>query len=114
MIKKGDIVEIIKKDRYCGMDYEVGTTWIVTDVDTLQKIITVYDGRLSNDEGFILSTYVKKVENDGLVEEPVPDPNADVKPVFIDVENLMKDIITKNWSQNEILAYLDGYMKGSK
>lgn len=49
-----------------------------------------------------------------LVEEPTPDPTSDVKPVFINVENLMEHIVTNKLEVNEILSYLDGYVEGSR
>lgn len=112
MIKKGDIVEVITKDNYFGIDYEVGTTWIVIKSEGDTGIITVSDCRQMDNKGLLLKSCVKKVDTSELVEEQKSEPNF--RPVFINVENLMEDIITKNWSKNEILAHLDGYMKGSK
>lgn len=49
-----------------------------------------------------------------LVEEPVPDPKADVEPVLINVECLMEHIVKNDLTKGELLAYLDGYMKGTR
>lgn len=107
MIKKWDIVEVITKDNYLGIDYEIGTRWAVIMSGGDTGIITVADSRQINKEGLLLKSHIKKVDSIDLEE-------AKVEPLFINVENLMKNTITKNWSQNEILAYLEGYMKGSK
>lgn len=49
-----------------------------------------------------------------LVEGDKSDSTSKLKPVFINVENLMEHIIINKLEVNEILSYLDGYLEGSR
>lgn len=61
-LNKGDIVEIIKKDEYDGLTYEVGTKWIVTVDHPNKLIINVHDPRHPSGEGLLGHKHVKKVK----------------------------------------------------
>lgn len=61
MIKKGDIVEVIKRDFSGGIDYEVGTTWCVLEDST--DLTTVYDSRQSDNKAFLFTSHVKNLSN---------------------------------------------------
>lgn len=49
-----------------------------------------------------------------LVEESTPDSTSKLKPVLINVENLIEHIVTNKLEVNEILSYLGGYLEGSR
>lgn len=116
VIKKCDIVKVISKDHSCGLDYEVNTTWAVTADVGGRLFVKVFDYRQPDNEGLLCLSHVKKLNLDLELDmnEPKPDPNADVKPVFINVENLMEHIVTNKLEVNEILSYLGGYVEGSR
>lgn len=108
MIKKGDIVEVIETDYYADDEYEVGTTWcVLEDVRNSDPydVVKVYDSRIPTNEASLFIGRVKKLE-------PEPDPQVDVEPVFINVETLLKNITMKKLTSGEIVAYLEGYVKG--
>ena len=61
-VNKGDIVEIIQKDEYNGLTYEVGTKWVVTIDHPDNTTINVHDSRQPSGEGMLWDTRVKKVK----------------------------------------------------
>lgn len=61
-LNKGDIVEIIEKDDYNGLTYEVGTRWVVTEDHPNNYVINVHDVRQVNGKGLLGSTRIKKVK----------------------------------------------------
>lgn len=61
-LNKGDIVEIIQKDRYNGLTYEVGTIWVVTEDHPDNNVICVHDYRQASGEGLLWHEHIKKVK----------------------------------------------------
>lgn len=108
MIKKGDIVQVMIKDRSCGFDYEVGTTWVVNEDVGMDNIVQVFDPRQG--EGILYLSHVKKIDPVSDTKETKPEP----LPVLISVEDLLKDIDEHDYTLIQLKAYLNGYLKGGR
>lgn len=61
-LKKGDIVEIIEKDTFDGMTYNVGSKWTVTRDHQNNMFIQVYDPRYKHGVGLLSPNRIKQVD----------------------------------------------------
>lgn len=61
-LKKGNIVEIIEKETFDGMTYNVGSKWTVTRDHQNNMFIQVYDPRYKHGVGLLSPNRIKQVD----------------------------------------------------
>lgn len=105
--KEGQVYRCIKSD--VKDVFTVGELYPVTK--TLEGELVIHsDGGTGHTDKFLNTVTIVEFELEG----DKSDSTSKLKPVFINVENLMEHIILNKLEVNEILSYLDGYVEGSR